>query len=357
MSRYRFDAVSGSSQISGFDSDTEQRDILKFSYGTAIVLLVSEFNPLRSSIRNSPLIMILRSVYISYLYFQLFSHKDLYNEKPGWRPETIQYAPRTGPSVKEKAKGFLKRSSIKEAAENDAASGPSRSNAPTLQTNGDPEKVPAEGEHGMVRTSSEKDEEIPELSLPTTVGLLVVVTFLIAVTAEWLVDSIDGLASGGNISKEFIGLILLPIVGNAAEHATAVTVSVKDKLTLSLGVAVGSSIVSSPLPSDEHERLTLIQQIALFVIPLTVILGWIIGRPLTMLFDPVESIVLFLSVLTVNYVVQDGKSNWLEGMILICLCVGISILPVASLPELTYHLRNTDTSSLRSCSGSTPERN
>jgi Ca2+:H+ antiporter len=89
------------------------------------------------------------------------------------------------------------------------------------------------------------DGEIPELSLPVTIVLLVVVTVFVAVTAEWLVDSIDGLASGGGISKEFIGLILLPIVGNAAEHATAVTVSVKDKLTLSLGVAVGSSIVSS----------------------------------------------------------------------------------------------------------------
>ena len=93
----------------------------------------------------------------------------------------------------------------------------------------------------------EEDEEVPELSLSMTVGLLVAVTVLVAVTAEWLVDSIDGLAAGGAISKEFIGLILLPIVGNAAEHATAVTVSVKDKLTLSLGVAVGSSIVS-PLP-------------------------------------------------------------------------------------------------------------
>jgi len=59
----------------------------------------------------------------------------------------------------------------------------------------------------------------------------------------------------------------------------------------------------------------------LFVIPFIVILGWIIGRPITMLFDPFESIVLFLSVLTVNYVVQDGRSNWLEGMILICLFV------------------------------------
>lgn len=65
-----------------------------------------------------------------------------------------------------------------------------------------------------------------------------------AVTAEWLVDSIDGLTATGAIQEEFVGIILLPIVGNAAEHVTAVTVSVKDKLTLSLGVAVGSSIVS-----------------------------------------------------------------------------------------------------------------
>jgi Ca2+:H+ antiporter len=65
----------------------------------------------------------------------------------------------------------------------------------------------------------------------------------VAVTAEFLVDSINGLTASGAIKKEFVGVILLPIVGNAAEHVTAVTVSVKDKLTLSLGVAVGSSIV------------------------------------------------------------------------------------------------------------------
>ena len=60
---------------------------------------------------------------------------------------------------------------------------------------------------------------------------------------------------------------------------------------------------------------------ALFVIPFIVILGWIIGHPITMLFDPFESIVLFFSVLVVNYVVQDGRSNWLKGAILISLCV------------------------------------
>lgn len=67
---------------------------------------------------------------------------------------------------------------------------------------------------------------------------------VVAVTAEFLVDSINGVTESGAISKEWVGLILLPIVGNAAEHVTAVTVAYKDKLTLSIGVAVGSSIVS-----------------------------------------------------------------------------------------------------------------
>ena len=71
---------------------------------------------------------------------------------------------------------------------------------------------------------------------------------LVAVTAEFLVDSIDAVTDGSSLTKEWVGLILLPIVGNAAEHVTAVTVSVKDKLTLSIGVAVGSSIVHSLIP-------------------------------------------------------------------------------------------------------------
>jgi Ca2+:H+ antiporter len=101
---------------------------------------------------------------------------------------------------------------------------------------------------------------------------------------------------------------LLPIAGNACEHWSALTVSVKDKLTLSIGIAVGSSI-----------------QIALFVIPFIVTLGWILGHPLTMFFDPFESAALFLSVVTVNYVIADGKSNWLEGAILVVLYLIIAV--------------------------------
>jgi len=215
--------------------------------------------------------LILLFIYASYLFFQLHSHATMYEDGNEDIMKSKKYVPR---EKKKKHKG-------------------------------DAEDMPISPAPTDVETAHEdEDEEAPQLSLAVTIGLLAVVTVCVAITAEWLVDSIDGMVEGGHIQKEFVGVILLPIVGNAAEHVTAVSVSVKDKLTLSLGVAVGSSI-----------------QIALFVIPFITILAWILGKPLTLLFDPYESIALFLAVLTVNYAVQDGKSNWLEGMILMCLYI------------------------------------
>lgn len=107
-----------------------------------------------------------------------------------------------------------------------------------------------------------EEEEMPSLNVWSALILLVAVTVLVAFTAEFLVSSINGLTEAHpEITTEWVALILLPIVGNAAEHVTAVSVSVHDKLDLSLGVAVGSSI-----------------QIALFVIPLLVVLGWIMDK-------------------------------------------------------------------------------
>jgi len=205
--------------------------------------------------------VILLFIYISYLVFQLWSHANLYDSN------SISGSTR-----------YVKKSDME---------------------NGTPIEPPVE---------EEEEEEKATLSWPVAVATLVVVTVLVAITAEFLVDSINGLTASGAISKEWVGLILLPIVGNAAEHVTAVTVSVKDKLDLSIGVAVGSSI-----------------QISLFVIPLVVIISWIMGKNLTLLFDPFESIILFLAVLVVNYCTQDGKSNWLEGMILMCLYIIIAV--------------------------------
>lgn len=136
--------------------------------------------------------------------------------------------------------------------------------------------------------------------IPAAIALIII-TIVVAVCAEYLVDSIDDIVKTAHISKTFIGLVLLPIVGNAAEHVTACIVAYKNKMDLAINVAVGSSM-----------------QIALFVTPFMVILGWIIGQPMTLHFQGFETVVFFLSVLVVNYLIQDGKSNYLEG----AMCLG-----------------------------------
>ena len=136
------------------------------------------------------------------------------------------------------------------------------------------------------------EEEEPQiLSPPSAAVALVVITVLVAICAEFLVGSIDSIVQSAGISKTFIGLILLPIVGNAAEHVTAVVVSYKDKMDLAIGVAIGSSM-----------------QIALLVTPFLVILGWIIGQDMTLHFETFETVVFFLSVLVTNYLI--AVSYW-----------------------------------------------
>ncbi|GJD00705.1 calcium/proton exchanger [Colletotrichum higginsianum] len=158
-------------------------------------------------------------------------------------------------------------------------------------------------EESQKRPDEEDDEEEPQLHFFVAVGTLTLATVLIAFCAEAMVSSIDYVTKEGGISEEFVGLILLPIVGNAAEHATAVTVAIKDKMDLAIGVAVGSSM-----------------QVALFLIPLLVIIGWGMGNDaMTLSFDLFQVAVLFVAVLLVNYLISDGKSHWLEGLQLICL--------------------------------------
>lgn len=147
--------------------------------------------------------------------------------------------------------------------------------------------------------ADDEAEEEPTLQIWVAGGLLVVSTILVGVTSEWLVDSLDGFSSQYGVPKSFIGLILLPIVSNAAEHVTAVVAARRNAVDLAMGVAVGSSI-----------------QIAIFVLPLLVIIGWIADKPLSLLFDPFVAILLFLAVLIVSYAIADGRSNWMEGWIL-----------------------------------------
>ncbi|MCJ1313097.1 hypothetical protein MMC25_006774 [Agyrium rufum] len=170
------------------------------------------------------------------------------------------------------------------------------------------DEAPNENEDGGENGGQSEPAEPEILSPWAAAAALVVVTIAVAGCAEYLVNSIDSIVQTAHISKTFIGLVLLPIVGNAAEHVTAVVVSLKSKMDLAIGVAIGSSM-----------------QIALLVTPFLVILGWIIGQPMTLHFETFETIVFFLSVLIVNYLIQDGKSNYLEGAMLIGIYVIIAL--------------------------------
>lgn len=155
-------------------------------------------------------------------------------------------------------------------------------------------------QHVFENEDEDTDEEMAQFSLKTAIIMLVFVTVSVAATSEFLVDSIDGLTRTWGISESFVGVILLPIVGNAAEHATAVTVAIRNKVDLTIGVAVGSST-----------------QISLFVVPFVVLLGFVIGQPMTLDFSMFETVVLVMSCLLVTMLVKDGTSTWLEGAMLI----------------------------------------
>ncbi|KAG2112550.1 calcium proton exchanger [Suillus discolor] len=285
----------------GYDELSIDYNILQTSRGVAIILLF---------------------IYASYLVFQLFSHKALYDDDNENMQPTKAYAGQNPFRLHRRRRIITDGENV-----SSPSSTHDREAAATLSC---PADANPDVEPGTYSIASVETEIQPLMNIAVCFWLLAVVAVLTTVTAVFLVDSIDGLTSSGSINKEFVGVILLPIVGHAADHVIEVTVSVKDKLTLSLGVAVGSSI-----------------QIALFVIPFIVTLGWIMDKPLTLLFDPLESIVMFLSVLTVNYVVQDGKSNWLEGMILMCAYMILAVTfwyypgePLVDVAEDSHMLNN-----------------
>jgi Ca2+:H+ antiporter len=153
-----------------------------------------------------------------------------------------------------------------------------------------------------------EEEETPRMSIVAAGSTLLIVTIATSTVADFLVASIEETANRFNIPKAFIGLMLLPIVANAGELVTSVCMAMKDKMELAIGVCVGSSI-----------------QVATFVVPLLVVIGWCSGHDLTLFFDDFETVAFFVSVLLVSLLLQDGKSNYMEGLMLITLYLVIGM--------------------------------
>jgi Ca2+:H+ antiporter len=145
-------------------------------------------------------------------------------------------------------------------------------------------------------------------------------TTLIAWVSEILVGSVEPAAKALGMTSVFVGVIVVAVVGNAAEHSTAVLSALKNRMELSLGIALGSSL-----------------QIALFVAPALVIVSHFIGpRPMDLVFTPAEVLAVFVAVMIGGQIASDGRSNWLEGVQLLAvyaiLALTFFFLPEASTP-------------------------
>jgi Ca2+:H+ antiporter len=172
--------------------------------------------------------------------------------------------------------------------------------------NVDSTEKPAAGPHHGVETG---------WSLRTALIILAVSTAGVAYLSELLVGAVEPVVASLGVSEFFLGVILIPIIGNVAEHLVAVKVAMENEMDLSVEIAIASSL-----------------QIALFVAPLLVFISLLFGNPLQLIFNEFELLALVVGVLIAALVAQDGESNWLEGAellaVYIILALAFFLLPV-----------------------------
>ncbi len=145
-------------------------------------------------------------------------------------------------------------------------------------------------------------------SIPISVAVLLAATGAIVIMSELLVGTVEHVVLEIGITEFFLGIIIVPLIGNVAEHLVAVQVAIKNKMELSLAISVGSSL-----------------QIALLVAPLLVFISLAMGNPLTLVFNSFELIALMAAVLIAALVSLDGESNWLEGAMLLTIYIIIAL--------------------------------
>merc|ERR1712087_623535 len=151
----------------------------------------------------------------------------------------------------------------------------------------------------------------PDMKPLAAAILLIFCTVACDRSTDALIESLQGTISQLGLSKEFIGIILLPIIGNAAEHYTAITVAMKDKMDLALGVAVGSSC-----------------QMALLVSPFAVLAGYAVGQPdhpMSLDFHAFQLSVLFMAIMSVASVLWSGQTHWLYGAVMLIAYCAVAV--------------------------------
>jgi Ca2+:H+ antiporter len=153
-----------------------------------------------------------------------------------------------------------------------------------------------------------ESSEQPEWSRAMALAVLLSAALLVGLESELLVSALNPALQTLKISPIFVGLILIPVIGNAAEHASAVFFAIRDKIDVTLEIAVGSST-----------------QVALFVAPLMVFISLLMGRPIDFVFTGFEIGAVFVATLIIAVISRDGHSNWLEGLQLISVYVIVAL--------------------------------
>ncbi|XEC96954.1 calcium/proton exchanger [Paenibacillus tarimensis] len=151
-------------------------------------------------------------------------------------------------------------------------------------------------------------DESPAWSKRTSILFLVLATVMVALVSEWLVGTLETFSVRFGLSELFIGAFVIAIIGNAAEHSAAVILAMKNKIGAAVEIAVGSSL-----------------QIALFVAPVLIFASTLFGRPMDILFTPIELTAIAVSVFIARSISRDGSTNWYEGALLLMVYVILGI--------------------------------
>ena len=239
--------------------EIEHPELKAFSHGVAVIMLL---------------------LYGLYLFFQLSSHAYIFEDDEDASPKS--------PSARARGEAGFQQVVLAAAHANRLP--PFDGSYPELEEDDDDEFV---------------------LAPNVAIAWLALLTLLISLLSKVICDAIEGAALAWNLPRAFVGFVLLPIVGNAAEHATAIGMAYREKLDLAIAVALGSST-----------------QIALFVIPLMVVIGWVLpglDNDMTLDFPPFETTVTMLSVIIVAFQVQVGEATYLSGLVLVVAYVIIAL--------------------------------
>lgn len=148
------------------------------------------------------------------------------------------------------------------------------------------------------------EEETPAWSNRAAILIMLISTIFVAVTSEWLVHSLHGVAESLHLSQAFLGIFVVAIVGNAAEHSAAIFMAMKNKIGTSVEIAVGSSL-----------------QIALFVAPVLVFISYLFGNPMDIIFSQYELVAIGVSAFIAKSISRDGATNWFEGILLLAVYI------------------------------------